>query len=246
MHLYDSALMHFYPFQDLSADETMVGFRGSTQYTPNKPIKWGIKAFTLADAKTGYMLNILVYTGTQTLDHADPQFAHLPVLCRSVLHLVSPYFRKGHHVFADRFYSSIPLVQTLVDQQTHFTGTIVKNRVGLPDPIPSPFYLGDDESIQFQSGNLMVIAWRARSKKVPVILISSSCSAGLTDVTNCRGDQVKKPLAVDRYNRSMNGVDHKDQHCVYYSFVRKTLKWWTKLFFYLLECVMLMSLHHHV
>ena len=70
---------HFYPFQDLSADETMVGFRGrfgSTQYTPYKPIKWGIKAFTLVDAKTGYMLNILVYTGAQTLEHSDPQFAH--------------------------------------------------------------------------------------------------------------------------------------------------------------------------
>ena len=84
---------HFCPFQDLSAEETMVGSRGrfsSTQYTPKKPIKWSIKAFTLADAKTGYMLNIFVYTGAQTVDDADPQFAHLPVLCQSVLHLVSP------------------------------------------------------------------------------------------------------------------------------------------------------------
>ena len=177
-----------------------------------------------------------MYTGAQTLDDADPQFAHLPVLCRSVLHLVSPYFGKGHHVFADQFYSSIPLVQTLGDQQTHFTGTIVNNRVGLPDPIWSPFCLGDDESIQFRSGNQMVIAWRARSRKVPVILISSSCSATLKDVTNHRGDQIKKPLAVDRYNHSMNGVDRNDQHCIYYSFIRKTLKWWRKLFFYLLEC----------
>ena len=74
---------YFYPSQNVSADETMVGFRGrfgSTQYTPEKPVKWGIKAFTLADANTGYMLNILVYTGAQTLNDADPQFASLPVL----------------------------------------------------------------------------------------------------------------------------------------------------------------------
>ena len=51
-----------------------------------------------------------------------------------------------------------------------------------------------------------------------------------------QGDQVKKPLAVDCYNHSMNGVDRNDQHCVYYSFVHKTLKWWRKLFLYLLEC----------
>ena len=128
----------FYPSQNLSVDETMVEFRGrfgSTQYMPKKPVKWGIKSFTLADANTGYMLNILVYTGAQTLEDADPQFASLPVLSQTVLHLLSPYLGKGHHVFADRFDSSLPLVQTLAQQQTHYTGTIVKNRVDLPDAI---------------------------------------------------------------------------------------------------------------
>ena len=75
---------YFYPYQTLSADETTVGFRGrfgSTQYTPHKPVKWGIKAFTLADAKTRYMLNMLISVGAQTLDNSDPQFATLPVLC---------------------------------------------------------------------------------------------------------------------------------------------------------------------
>ena len=239
VHLLAKFQDHFYPSKDLSSDETMVGFRGrfgSTQYTPNKPVKWGIKAFTLADAKTGYMLNILVYTGAQTLDNADPQFASLPVLSRSVLHLVSPYLGKGHHIFADRFYSSIPLVRTLFEHQTHYTGTIMKNRVGLPDPIRSPFSLADDATTQFRHEELMVIAGRAKSKTKPVVMITSSCSAGMTEVRNRRGEQVKKLVAVNEYNHSMNGVDRNDQHCVYYSFVRKTLKWWRKLFFYLLEC----------
>ena len=33
----------------------------------------------------------------------------------------------------------------------------------------------------------------------------------------------------------MNGVDRSDQLTVSYSFVRRTVKWWRKLFFYLLE-----------
>ena len=40
------------PSKHLSIDETIVGFRGrfgSTQYMPQKPTKWGIKAFLLAD-----------------------------------------------------------------------------------------------------------------------------------------------------------------------------------------------------
>ena len=71
----------------------------------------------------------------------------------------------------------------------------------------------------------MVIGWRAKSKKKPVIMISSACSAGMKEVQTRRGETVKKPVAVDRYNHSMNGVDRHDQHCVYYSFVWKTLKW---------------------
>ena len=82
----------------------------------------------------------------------------------------------------------------------------------------------------------MVIAWRAKAKKKPVITVSSAYSAGITDVQNRRGDTVKKTVAVDKYNKSINGVDRHDQYCVYYSFVRKTIKWWRKLFFYLLEC----------
>ena len=238
-HLFTKFQAHFYPYRDISVDETMVGFRGrfgSTQYTLKKPVKWGIKAFTEADAKTGYMLNILVYTGAQTLDDADPQFSSLPVLCRSVLHLVSPYFGKGHHVFADRFYSSIPLVQTLAKHNTHFTGTIIKNCVSLPDPIRAPFRLGDDETMQLRCESLLVIAWRAKSKKTPVIMISSSCTAAMMDIRRRNGEVVRKPVAVNDYNHSINGVDRNDQHCCYYSFVRKTLKWWRKLFFYLLEC----------
>ena len=29
--------------------------------------------------------------------------------------------------------------------------------------------------------------------------------------------EVQKPIVVDRYNQSMNGVDRADQNCVYYS-----------------------------
>ena len=46
---------------------------------------------------------------------------------------------------------------------------------------------------------------------------------------------LSKPSVVKEYNHSMNGVDIADQLTVFYSFVRKTRKWWRKLFFYLLE-----------
>ena len=59
----------FYPGQELAVDETMVGFRGrfgAKQYMLQKPVKSGIKCFTLADSSTGYALNTFVYTGADT------------------------------------------------------------------------------------------------------------------------------------------------------------------------------------
>ena len=61
---------NMHPSRNVSVDETMVGFRGrfgAKQYIPTKPSKYGIKAFTLADSNNGYILDILVYTGADTL-----------------------------------------------------------------------------------------------------------------------------------------------------------------------------------
>ena len=50
----------------MSIDEAMVSFKGRAwfmQYMPKKPKKWGLKAFSLADSKTGYTLNWKLYAG---------------------------------------------------------------------------------------------------------------------------------------------------------------------------------------
>ena len=57
----------YVPNREISIDETMIGFKGRLgwiQYMPKKPTKWGIKAWALADSKTGYVWNFSIYTGT--------------------------------------------------------------------------------------------------------------------------------------------------------------------------------------
>ena len=90
------------PSRELAADETMFGFRGRfgpLQYMPNKPTKYGIKAYTLAYAAHGYMLDILVYTGSDTLSAACAEFIGQPQPARVVLHVADKYLDKGHHIF---------------------------------------------------------------------------------------------------------------------------------------------------
>ena len=232
------------PTQNLAVDETMVGFRGrfgAKQYMPNKPTKYGIKAFTLASSEHGYLLNILLYTGADTLSEANPDHAHLPQPARVVMHLVEPYQNRGHHIYTDRYYSSLPLAEVLLVRGSSFTGTMMKNRVGLPDTIRSPsFRLANDEVRAYRSGHLLTVAWRAATKKKPLIILSSSSEQQMVTVRSRRSAQLK-PVVVDRYNHCMNGVDRADQYTVYYSFIRKTVKLWRKVCFWLLEVALVNS-----
>ena len=68
---------------------------------------------------------------------------------------------------------------------------------------------------------VMLIAWRAKSKKTPLIMISSFYLAEITEVQTRKCQEVPKPIAVDGYNKSMNGIDRNNQHCTYYSIIRK-------------------------
>ena len=102
---------------------------------PNKPVKYGIKTFTMADSKNGYVLNVLPYTGRDTLQEASTEYVDLPQPARIVLHLIELYLNKGHHVFTERYYTSIPLSQALTDCSTSFTGMSMWDCAELPDPI---------------------------------------------------------------------------------------------------------------
>ena len=56
----------YIPRQNLSVDESMIGFKGRLswiQYMSKKPTKWGIKVWVAAESKTGYVYNFHLYTG---------------------------------------------------------------------------------------------------------------------------------------------------------------------------------------
>ena len=71
---------------------------------PQKPTKWGIKAFLLADAANGYLLNCIVYTGARTLEGANAVYSTLLQPAQIVMELMGrKYLHKGYHLFTDRY-----------------------------------------------------------------------------------------------------------------------------------------------
>ena len=73
------------------------------QYMLKKPTKWRIKCFSLADSSNGYIVNVLPYTGRETLDKANFQYQALPQPAQVVLRYLEPYLDQGWHVFTDQY-----------------------------------------------------------------------------------------------------------------------------------------------
>lgn len=132
------------PGENIAIDESTVGFKGRTtlkMYNPQKPTKWGLRVYVLAESQTGYVSVIEPYFGsatTKALLHPDKPFTE-----RIVLHLLSRLETdcpaEGRHIYTDRFYTSLALADYLYEKKTHFTGTIMPNRKNLPIEVSS-FY----------------------------------------------------------------------------------------------------------
>ena len=49
---------------------------------------------------------------------------------------------------------------------------------------------------------------------------------------------IKKPYAVVQYNKFIKGIDRANQNLIYYTVLKKSVKWSKKVVLYLLNCVL--------
>lgn len=104
----------FSPFRNLCIDESLLLFKGRLffkQYIPSKSDRFGIKSFVLCDCSTGYILDLIVYTGSTTEVQALPE--KFGKTGNIVATLMQPYLGKGNQLFVDNWYSSPALFEYL-------------------------------------------------------------------------------------------------------------------------------------
>ena len=225
---------NFYPFQNLSLDEMIVGYKGRwayKQYNPQKPHKYHIKSFALCDASTGYMFDVLTYFGTNT--SYDPDEDPNSVQGIRIFSSLLKSLDCGHHIFADRYYTTKALIDKLTADKYLFTGTLNLNRRNFPPQLKqqrlahleSRYYMSSDDKT-------LCVAYKGKKAKKEVVLVSTDADVS-SDPTK-KGTVV--PSVIVTYNQNMNGCDKMDQLIGYYGIHnRKSVKWWKKLFFFLFE-----------
>ncbi len=116
------------PLKNVAVDEAMIKFQGRSalkQYMPMKPIKRGIKVWVLGDSTNGYFSRFEVYTGKK-----DTRQVGLGE--HVVKTLTSELKGKNHHVYFDNFFTSVKLLEDLLEDGIYGCGTARKDRKGFP------------------------------------------------------------------------------------------------------------------
>ena len=111
----------------LTVDEQLMPLKSRCSFVtfmPNKPDKYGLKFWVLADVETKYVSNIDVYLG----DQKKEQRFGAPLAVSVVVNLCKHIKRKGYNITCDNFFTSLPVAEKLTRDKLSIVGTMRKNR----------------------------------------------------------------------------------------------------------------------
>lgn len=235
--------------QWLAIDEQMIPYRGRVgfrQFIANKPHRFGIKAWAMADAKTGYILRQQIYTG-KNLGEANNTDAvpYVGLAQQVVTDLLQGYENKGYIVVTDNFYSSPSLSFKLKEKEINSLGTVKANTKGFPKDLifpskPKPQRgTGDWRNC----GNLLAVSWYDNKGVYFLSTVHNPSYAAHVQqedqVVRRRSKQgvmnVPSPPLLKDYNKYMCGIDRADQNNRYYSVGRQSKRWPPRVVFHQME-----------
>ncbi|CAG2244554.1 Ras GTPase-activating protein-binding protein 1,Ras GTPase-activating protein-binding protein 2 [Mytilus edulis] len=235
------------PEKELSFDEGTCGWKGNLRfkvYNPAKPTKFGIKLYEVCEASSGYCIGFDVYTGCSEIgEQADLVLGenNCNITTKVVIGLMSRcgLLDNGHHVYMDNYYVSPELFTELEVLNTYACGTLRKNRLGVPDALKKTnLKLKRGEVIFRRKEGLLAVKFHDKRDVHMLSTIHPATVSVLNKNDRRTNNPIVKPTCVVDYCSYMGGVDLSDQINQYYSCLRKTSKWYKKLFFYLLNlCV---------
>ena len=234
------ALVHnfqttYIPEQNLSIDESIIGFKGRLswiQYLPKKPTKWGMKAWVLAESCSGYTWGWKLYTGKEESANSDLGLAH-----RVVLDLLKDLEGKGYIIYTDNFYSSPLLYADLKSRGFNACGTVRSNRKKYPLAVKTA-KLQKGEKVTEHFDGMIAMKWKdKREVNMLSTFHDDSMVSKRRRTRSAVGGQevISKPAVVEDYNQNMGGVDKSDQFVLYYGFAHRTRKWYRRVFFHMLD-----------
>ena len=236
----DRNFLHVYtPKKNLAVDEASCPFKGRLgfkMYNPRKPARFHIRLYEVCESESGYCSGVEIFTGNKNskcVASSKPLDPGCTVTTKLVLGLLqrSNLLDQGYHVYMDNYYTSVELLDELYVRSTYCAGTCRSNRKRLPKAV-TEVKLKPGEVCFRRSDTMLALKW---CDKRSVLLLSTIHEAVEinTGKNNRHGNPIVKPECVHEYTMNMRGCDLSDQLMTSYSMLRRSLKWWRKLFFHL-------------
>lgn len=231
--------------KELSIDEQMIPFTGTTslrQYVKNKPNPVGLKNFVLA-TPNGLVLDFFLYQGGKTWPDGTPD--KVLGIGGSVVKKLSVDIFPGTTIYFDRYFTSIHLLDYLLEKGIFGVGTIMNNRIpkAVRGKIKKDAELlregrGTHEEWVRSDGKVSLLKWMDNRS-----VMMASSSAGSLPVSNVRRWDKKEskyllvscPNTIAKYNQSMGGVDLCDRLISYYRICMRTKKWPVRVFWHFID-----------
>ncbi|XP_046965005.1 piggyBac transposable element-derived protein 4-like [Vanessa cardui] len=230
------------------------------QKIKSKAAKVGVKTYELCDSASGYLWAFFVYTGKDTevtADNTDGQVDQpddeqpidrpdndetnnslstsfyndrpTTATAKIVYDLIEPLLHRGHTLVMDNFYNSPLLLRCLKNQKTDCFGTLRLNREFLPDAVRhlKKTELRQGEVVATYCSDLSVLVWRDAN----IVSLISTYHNLQIETTDKYNRLTYKPSIVLDYNKTMGGIDRKDQFLSAQPVERvRNRVWYKKLF----------------
>ena len=235
----------FQCYGEVAVDERIVQSKhrsGIRQYNKDKPTKWGIKLFVLADSKTGYTYSFDVYLGKR-----GPKPSHMGIGYDTVVRLMNDMTGQGYRVYTDNFYTSIPLLCHLKEIGILGCGVTAANRKYFPKVLKDrkswskKAQRGDQRWLRDEN-DVLIQQWKDNSLVTLLSTIhngseSSTCKRRQKDAKTGGFElkTIQQPKSIQEYNANMKGVDQSDQLIGSYNVLKKVKKYWKVFFFHFLD-----------
>jgi hypothetical protein len=117
------------PHKQVTVNEAMIPIKGHLsikQYMKDKPVKFGIKVWLLADVATAYCHNFEVNIGK----NAEIVTNDFGLSSKVVIGFTKHLEMKGYEMYMDNFYISPQLAKYLYGRDTYLCSTLRTNRKG--------------------------------------------------------------------------------------------------------------------
>ena len=146
------------------------------------------------------------------------------------LTVMQQYLNKGHQLFIDNYYTSLPLAKFMLQNGTYLAGTIRENRKNFPAELKD-VQLAEGEAAFYESDDIVIARYRSNKdrksgppKVVNILSTAQGAALGATARRDRDGNLVQKPTSIISYNHNMGGVDLMDQQLEGIDALRKAYK----------------------